>query len=152
MSCLNIVRRTLCFRCHVLIAMAMLAIAGCSRGNEVALFRVSGKATCGGKPLERLCVHFEPQQKGRASIAVTNSEGVFELQYSKEQLGALPGEHIVWVELLPASPQEEFDLQSGKLVRPLEQRKMLEKYGASKTSPLKVNIEKDKQDVSLKLD
>lgn len=132
--------------------MVMMVMSGCSRGNEVALYQVSGKATCGGKPLERLCIHFEPQQKGRASIAVTNSEGVFELQYSKEQLGALPGEHIVWVELLPASPQEEFDLQSGKLVRPPELRKMLEKYGASKRTPLKVTIKKDKQDVSLNLD
>ncbi|MEW4564827.1 carboxypeptidase regulatory-like domain-containing protein [Bremerella sp. JC770] len=79
-----------------LILLAVLALLGCSSGNNSDLGQVEGRVSLDGKPLPNAQVQFQPTQ-GRPSYGMTDSEGKFTLQYTGTAAGALIGSHTVLV-------------------------------------------------------
>jgi hypothetical protein len=78
----------------MVIAMALLALAGCDSGG-VALGTVSGKVIKNGKPQPDLWIKFVPLAPGRRSEGKTDADGNYELKYTLEKKGALVGRHRV---------------------------------------------------------
>ena len=70
-------------------------MSGCG-GGDVALAPVRGRVTLDGRPVANAWVKFHPS-KGRGSLARTNNDGNYELEYTAERRGALLGEHKVQV-------------------------------------------------------
>jgi hypothetical protein len=74
-------------------ALALL-VSGCSRGPERA--PVTGVIKLDGKPLAAAEVTFEPES-GRASHGRTDDSGRYELRYTRDEMGAVVGQHTVRV-------------------------------------------------------
>lgn len=77
-----------------LLAVGMLTI-GCSSGGP-DLGRVEGRVTLDGKPLPGAMVMFKPL-KGRPSLAETDGDGHYSLDYRIDDSGALLGTHTVTI-------------------------------------------------------
>ena len=71
-------------------------MSGCG-GGDVSLAPVRGRVTLDGRPVANAWVKFHPSKKGRGSLARTNSDGLYELEYTAERRGALLGDHKVEV-------------------------------------------------------
>lgn len=69
---------------------------------------VSGKVTLGGKPLVGAIVEYKPKASGRPSVATTEAEGYYSLQYTKEYSGAALGEYSIYV-TLPDGDGEDYN-------------------------------------------
>ena len=74
-----------------LFLFAFFGLAGCS-DSKVA--PVSGTITFDEQPLKNAKIVFQPK-KGRASSAMTNDQGYYELEYTVKEKGALIGTHKV---------------------------------------------------------
>ncbi len=71
-----------------------LLLAGCGPGDGLAT--VKGKVTLNGEPLEGAIVQFQPTAEGGSpSAGKTDAKGRYELMYTFDQPGAMPGEHVV---------------------------------------------------------
>jgi hypothetical protein len=78
-------------------ALCCLLVAGCG-GPGVKLGTVKGKVTLNGRPLQGAEVTFQPTAKGTApSAGTTDADGRYELMYTFDTKGAVPGEHIVTI-------------------------------------------------------
>jgi hypothetical protein len=78
----------------IFVLSATILFSAChARGPELG--EVQGTVTLDGRPLARATVVFEPQPNGRASRAVTDSLGRYQLVYLRDANGALVGSHIV---------------------------------------------------------
>lgn len=76
-----------------LIAGCLLA-AGCSSKDGLA--RVTGKVTLNGRPLSDARIEFRPVAVEAApSSGLTDADGCYELEYTFDTPGAIPGEHVV---------------------------------------------------------
>ncbi len=121
-------------------------IAGCETDGE-SLVCVSGVATRGGKPLPDLLVNFLPD-KGRPSWGLTDAKGRFTLHYDGTRDGAVRGMHTVFVTYkgvdLPSLPDGR--------ARPNEISDVLAKYGNFQSSPLRVRLDRRRQEIGLCLD
>jgi len=92
-------------RCLTLILFCLL-LAGC--GSEDGLARVKGKVTLNGQPLEGAIVQFQPTaEDGSPSAGKTDAKGRYELLYTFNTPGAMPGEHIVSIRTAGAYYDEE---------------------------------------------
>ncbi len=78
-------------------ALLFLFVVGCQHGPEIA--PVSGSVTLDGRPLDSAEVSFEPRE-GRASHALTDKDGHYQLRYTRDTMGALVGSHIVRIKSL----------------------------------------------------
>ena len=123
--------------------MAITLALGCGTDNPDVV-PVSGTVTRNGKPVPNVEVYFQPSQ-GRPSYAVTDAQGKFELGYTREQNGALIGNHTVYITYL--SPEGGADAPP-----PPELREILDKYGTPEKSPLKVEIKGREDNLPIKLD
>ena len=74
--------------------LVLALLCGCSKGPAVA--PVSGFVTQNGEPLGGATVEFQPDT-GAPSYAYTDENGRYEIQYQKDQMGALLGHHWVSV-------------------------------------------------------
>lgn len=75
------------------IALGLL-LAGC--GSDGDLARVKGKVALDGEPLEDATVQFQPTAEGGApSSGKTDAKGRYELMFTFNARGAMPGEHVV---------------------------------------------------------
>lgn len=83
---------------------AAASITGCSGGSGLAL--VEGTVTLDGEPLPKAEVLFRPEN-GRPSLGVTDAEGKYQLRYSAEKMGALPGTHSVSIRTFVEDPDGE---------------------------------------------
>ena len=78
-------------------ALGCLLAAGCG-GSGPRLGRVQGKVTLNGKPLAEAEVNFQPTAEGTApSAGTTDADGRYELMYTFDTKGAVPGEHVVTI-------------------------------------------------------
>lgn len=77
----------------VLLLVLCSFLSGCSGPDNVA--RVSGTVTLDDKPLSGARVIFNPLTPGGQSAAITDENGKYTLQYTREQQGAEIGEHLV---------------------------------------------------------
>ncbi len=74
--------------------LTCLILAGCGSDDDLA--RVKGKVTLNGQPLEGATVEFQPTAEGGApSAGETDAKGRYELMFSFDEPGVLPGEHTV---------------------------------------------------------
>ena len=73
----------------------LLAMSGCTGGSS-NIASVTGTVTINGEPINYASVTFMPTE-GRASVGLTDSEGVYTLNYVIGEKGALIGEHKVYV-------------------------------------------------------
>lgn len=91
---LRIVKQAQCdyggYGCWLL--LFVVTTTGCSSGD---FGTVTGKVTADGNPLPNAMVTFFPQPDGRTSSGLTDENGEYELTYSRQQQGALKGEHMV---------------------------------------------------------
>jgi hypothetical protein len=76
----------------LVVAVILVAIAGCGGANTNP---VSGTVTLDGEPLADALVMFTPMTGGRPAAAKTDSQGRYELVFSRDASGALEGEHLV---------------------------------------------------------
>lgn len=80
---------------HLLVALALLTLAGCSRSNRPPLGNVTGTVTLHGVPLRAALVVFTPDGPGRSAIATTDTAGRYELSFLRDIAGANVGTHTV---------------------------------------------------------
>jgi len=66
---------------------------GCGDGIEVGA--VGGTVLLDGRPLEGATVLFTPESGGRPSAGRTDASGRYELTYTDDLAGALPGTHAI---------------------------------------------------------
>jgi len=130
---------------RVVIAILLVAVAGCSKGPDVV--PVEGTLTRGGKPLASFAVTFLPTE-GRHSVGFTDENGHFVLAYTMKEKGALRGKHKVFVQF--NAIEATYD-QPSKVGRPPDLKAIHEKYGSADVTPLEVEIDGPKT-VDLKLD
>tara|TARA_R110002095_G_scaffold159024_5_gene137861 strand:+ start:3014 stop:3442 length:429 start_codon:yes stop_codon:yes gene_type:complete len=94
---------------------AVLSLGGCGgAGEKVELGQVSGVITLDGTPLSAATVIFSPE-KGRPSRSKTGEDGRYDLQYTGDQKGALPGKHQVMITTETEGDSGEF---GGQVVKP----------------------------------
>jgi len=74
------------------IVLGLFTLTGCGETEQV-----TGTVTLDGQPLPDAEVEFTPVDGGRPAIGVTNADGVFELQYRRNEAGALTGRYNVRV-------------------------------------------------------
>jgi len=79
------------------IAPLVVFMLGCSHGPELA--PVTGRVSMDGRPLDLAEISFEPIQ-GRASHAMTEKDGRYELHYTRDKMGGLVGSHTVRIKSL----------------------------------------------------
>ena len=75
--------------------LGLLCLSGCA-GGDSNVGQVTGTVTIDGEPINYASVTFMPTE-GRASVGLTDSQGVYTLNYVIGQKGALIGEHKVYV-------------------------------------------------------
>jgi len=86
-------RTTYAVRCLAPVLFFPL-IAGCGSGDDLA--QVKGKVTLNGQPLQGATVKFQPTAEGGSpSFGETDAHGRYELMYSFNTPGVMPGEHVV---------------------------------------------------------
>jgi hypothetical protein len=140
------------WRCDLLLAVLAAGVsllAGCGPGGPEVV-RVTGTVTCQGKPVGNLYLNFKPDV-GRPSWGVTDAEGKYSLNYSRDRDGAVVGKHTVWVTVRPRNPGEELQM-SGPGGKRANLSAVLQKYGSEKTTPLTFDIETDGQVIDIALD
>lgn len=84
-----------CF-CSLFCLLLTLTFAACSNtpSDQPDLGTVSGTVTMDGAPLVGAYVRFFPES-GRASAAVTDESGNYELTFIRDSMGAVLGKHTV---------------------------------------------------------
>jgi hypothetical protein len=131
------------------LSLGILALPGCgSRGPEIV--DVTGTVTRGGEPVEDLEVHFVPDE-GRPSWGLTDAQGRFTLNYSRDRDGAVVGRHRVFVRYMPHDPEIEFAISQGNYEFPAGIEAIEAKYGRLEDTPLEFELEDDAH-LELKLD
>ncbi len=89
-------RRLLCFAV-LLVAAGLSGCGGGDEGPELAVVR--GTVTLDGKPVQGAIVQFVPLGgEGTTSVAETDADGRYELQYTTNRSGAVVGECLVRIE------------------------------------------------------
>lgn len=103
------------FRTSCLGLGVVLWLSGCSGGapsDQPELGRVKGVVRLNGETLPNARVQFRPVEGGRASSAVTDANGEYDLNYLREVMGAKIGEHLVQITTYEDPVMED----NGKLV------------------------------------
>jgi hypothetical protein len=76
-----------------------LAIAGCSKEIKYDLVPVKGTVKINGTPAANIFVQCMPDimagTKGPTSTGITDVNGNFELKTERNEVGAVPGKHVV---------------------------------------------------------
>jgi len=128
--------------------------SGCNRGDGPPLAPASGKVTLDGIPVEGASVSFEPVAGGRPCSGLTDAEGIYHITSVEMNDGAPVGDHFVAIIKItgegvsaPAGNDPSMSLsdipatddKSGKK-EPETIYLVPRKYGAAKTSGLKVTV------------
>ncbi|QDT24856.1 hypothetical protein Enr10x_01480 [Gimesia panareensis] len=77
----------------------LLTACGGAPADQPKLGTVSGVVTMDGAPLAKVNVRFYPES-GRASAAITDDSGNYELVYIRDEMGAMLGKHSVKISTL----------------------------------------------------
>jgi hypothetical protein len=135
---------------HTLLAVALVAAAGCTRGPAVAA--VSGRVMLGGKALPNVQVEFWPENGAPRSTGMTDAEGRFTLVTDGEpRAGALVGPHRVVLHDLAIYGEMGF--------RPREDTNIREKparfsfrYTNAQQTPLRFRVEDGGSDFDISVE
>ena len=130
---------------HLLAAALVALAAGCGG----PLVKVKGKLTYKGQPVPSTYVMFQPEEEGkRASAGLTEDDGTFTLDYSRQEKGALRGKHKVWLRYY-VSVEEELREIPPKASKEL--KAVIEKYGNADKTPLSYEVTKNGQFIEIDL-
>jgi hypothetical protein len=81
----------------------VLAVAGCGRSSGVSFAPVTGRVVVNGQPLVAGTIHFFPDESkgtsGPMSTGVLQSDGSYSLHGPGQNVGAMVGEHRVYLTL-----------------------------------------------------
>jgi len=81
----------------------VLAVAGCGRSSGVSFAPVTGRVVVNGQPLAAGTIHFFPDESkgtsGPMSTGVLQSDGSYSLHGPGQNVGAMVGEHRVYLTL-----------------------------------------------------
>ena len=127
--------------------LGLICLIGC-RGGDSNVGLVTGKVMVDGEPIEKALVSFSPTS-GRGSMAYTDENGVYELAYTRDQMGAVIGKHKVTVET-KRDGYTDYD-NGGKKVKARKEI-LPKKYTDFKTTELKADVKQgdNKFDFDLK--
>lgn len=128
-----------------LAAIASIVACGCSGGDTPDLGKVTGKVTLDGKPVAGANIQFYPTEGGRASSAVSDDSGQYELTYKGDLKGAKVGPHVVSV-TTAMSPEGE---PGDENYKPGQEETIPEKYQGD--SELKVDVKAGDNEIPLEL-
>jgi len=126
-----------------LVAAAVLAtafVSGCGGNDGPELASVSGVVKLDGAPLKEAYVTFVPET-GRPSYGGTDENGYYELVYTQDKPGAVPGTHTVRV-----STQRGGDPETGIRAQP---ERVPRKFNAQ--SKLKKTVEVGSNTIDVEL-
>lgn len=98
MTKIRLLRRLLVF---VLLFLFVLN-AGCSRSPATG--KVSGVITVDGAALEGVVVSFCPEHNARPASGVTNEEGKYTIQFTRNRKGCIPGPNTVRISAYKTVP------------------------------------------------
>jgi len=88
---------------------AVMIVAGCGgRASVPDLVPVHGVVTLDGLPLADAMVEFRPEL-GRSSSGRTDANGKYQLRYTADIAGALPGRHTVMIMSAPEGDEDPTD-------------------------------------------
>lgn len=127
-------------------AWILALCAGCTPSETVP---VKGVLLRNGKPLPNYAVTFYPA-KGRTSIAITDAEGRFEMIYTDELRGVVPGKHKVTAHYAPPAVAS-YDAVDNP-VPPADAKAIEEKYGTPQVTQKEIEINEPQTDLQLTLD
>lgn len=78
-------------------AFVVLSLAFCMGCNPGNIGTVTGTVKLDGKPLPKAMLTFYPRHEGRASKALTDENGQYELIYTRDINGAEVGQHMIQI-------------------------------------------------------
>ena len=130
----------------ILLAALLAAVSGC--GGD--LVTATGQLTYKGQPVPSTYVMFLPKEEGkRASSGLTDDQGRFTLEYSRQEKGVLRGQHTVFLRYY-ISMEEELKEIPPKASKEL--KAVIERYGDPDKSPLRYEIKKNGQHLEINLE
>lgn len=96
-------------------AAACCGLAGCGEDVGVELVPITGVVKLDSQPLANARVVFSPKN-GRPSAGTTDAEGRYELYYTVDEPGVLPGSHTISIStfLEPDSDTDDPARQKGR--------------------------------------
>lgn len=117
-----------------LASLVFIFVGGCgsSSAPQIATVPVQGRITYQGKPLSKGSITFQPDDDGQPAHGEIQPDGTFELTTVAKGDGAVPGKHIVSV-----------IGTEGKLVP--------RKFHDNKTSPVQIEVSRDKTEYPIDL-
>ena len=108
----------------MILFLSAVSILGCSRGDAPETGIVKGVVKLNGEPVEGAFITFSPQEGGRASRAMSDETGYYELEYTDDIQGAKIGSHSVQIF---TGRQATYD-DRGKVVEPAVKEKLPAEY------------------------
>lgn len=130
-------------------AILLVACWGC--GGKPEVYQVEGTLLYQGTPLPDVTVLFTPVDGSRRSSAQTDANGHFKMRYTGTVEGAVPGEHLVYLQYVPANPEEGMAVLEGHAKVKGMMGEVLEKYGSPETSDYHVTVDKNFEDLKIDL-
>ena len=121
----------------------LLSCYGCVDSGNVGT--VEGVVTVDGVPADRATIQFHPTGPGRTSIGYTDENGHYRLVYTKDEKGALIGEHKVTI----STELEEDHLYGADTEERAET--MPAKYLDENKTDLTANVEKGNNEIDFEL-
>ena len=88
-----------------LLSTAVFGLSGCGSGG-VPLGTVTGRITKNGTPQPKLSVFLTPEEHGRPSEGLTDSDGHYFMVYTRDAMGALVGRHRLSISTQPKFQHE----------------------------------------------
>ncbi len=77
------------------IMLTCVVCVGCGSSNHPDTPSVSGTVTLDGAPVANAVLTFVPLEEARESYGRTDADGKYELYYTDDDKGAVPGKHSV---------------------------------------------------------
>jgi hypothetical protein len=137
---------------------ALLALAGCGKGDYPAMAKVTGTVTYKGKPVPNMMVNFMPKA-GRPSWGKTDAQGKFEMVYDEDYNGVEIGHHKVYFTPPatatiggPATKASKKAIAEAVGLTEEEMAHIRSDYGLEETTKYEVDIKKDPEVLEVKLE
>ncbi|MBW3596598.1 MAG: carboxypeptidase-like regulatory domain-containing protein [Planctomycetes bacterium] len=121
-----------------------VSLVGCGGGN---LGQVEGTVTLDDQPLPDATVIFQPEAGGSPSRGKTDASGYYQLSFSRDEMGAVPGTHTVRISTGGVVGSEEEGEEGEPVVVP---EKVPAKYNDQ--SELTASVEKGSNTIDFDLD
>ncbi len=130
-------------------AVLLVACLGC--GGQPDVYKVEGTLSYKGTPLPDVTVLFTPVDGSRRSSAQTDENGHFKMRYTGTVDGAVPGEHLVYLQYIPPNAEEGMAVLEGRAKVKGMMGEVLEKYGSAEVSDYHVTVDQDFEDLKIDL-